>query len=224
VARLIAYDAATCAFLQQKDMPSGFDSARGWVTVPLAGWSATAPLDNVQFLRVESVGDGPLLYTYDAAGAYVSSIPITTLGQSDYLQGMVFDPVADRLHLLTENYFSGGSYRLLLSSFPRPGAAATEITPTLSKVLSLPCTRDPQLAGIDAAGNLYFAQLQLDGLSYRVCGYGAAGELFPQPYFWTPQVAPEHAGFLVGGGAHFVLDTNSGQGPSVIERAVYQAP
>jgi hypothetical protein len=82
--------------------------------------------------------------------------------------------------------------------------------------------------GTDPLGNLHLVQLQGDGFqgdntTYRVCNYSATGELLPQPYFWTPEVAPEQRGFM-SGGTFFLLNTNSDAGPSVIERSVYQPP
>jgi hypothetical protein len=228
ISRLIAYDATTCAFLQQKDMPIGFEQTRGRVVIQLPDWAVATPLDNVQYLRAETSGSNMMLYTYDAAGMYVKSIPIVTLTNGESIQGVVYDPVGDRIYLLTESNNGGSSYRLRLSKFPRPDAAATEVDPETS-ILPLPCTRDARVAGVDALGNLHLAQLQGQGLegdplTYRVCSYGAAGELLPQPYFWTPEVVPEQRGFIAGGTSFFLLNTNSDDGPSVIERSVYQPP
>jgi hypothetical protein len=222
-ARVIAYNPATCAYIQQKDMPSQFYDATGLGIVPLAGWTATAPLDNVEYWRLKSAPPG--LERYDAAGTSVHQLTIDTIGIDYYANpvALLHEPVGDRLYLLFEDYYFGG--RLQLAVLPRPDNSTTSVSPSMVW-LSAPCATSPKVTGLDGLGNLYVAQHQgpTNTTDYRVCVYRDDGELQLAPYWWTPNGPIEQAGFIVGGGSHFLLSTNSGAGPSAIERGVFQAP
>lgn len=212
--RLIAYDATTCAFLQQHDMPVDFEDTLGLAIVPLAGWSATKPLDKVEYLRVgQDQAYGKELRRYDAAGVPATPLLISGTDYSGGIAALVHDPVGDRLYMLLTN----GNYppSLDFAVLPRPAADATGLTATF-KHLVLPCADEAELTGTDAAGNLYLAKSQDNGFDYRICGFRPDGELLPAPYAWTSNLFGNHGGFIVPGGAHFLV--HDGVTPIVIER------
>jgi hypothetical protein len=216
--RMIAYNATTCAFLQQVDVPSGFEDTDTTAIVPLAGWSAAKPLEKVEYLRVTLDGISRALSRYDAAGTFVQAFPITNT-EYDGVEGIVYSNADDHLYLLLNE----SGYRRY-KVFPRPGADVTSIdTPSFYR--THPCGYyRADVAGTDAAGNLYVAQPQLPGKDFRVCAFTPRGELLPAPYAWTSNRATPtyYGGFIVPGGSHFLLSMDDS--PWSIERGAYQAP
>ena len=217
-ARVLAYNANTCAFIAQQDLPAGFQYG-DWAVVPLAGWSAAAPLTNVEYLR-PIYNDQTFSYDvqrFDAAGAFLT-IATTNL---DYLPvRLLYEPVNDLVYALIQLNFSSVAL-LQLAVMPRPTALTAELSADIH-TLSLPCSYNPQIAGTDGDGNLWLAQRQGAGPDYRVCGYTPSGALLPLPYDWTPQIPDEHLGFLLGRSGHYAFTTNGTAGPFQIERGAFQ--
>jgi hypothetical protein len=217
-ARLVAYNATTCAFLQQVDVPPGFENPATTVIVPLAGWSATKPLEKVEYLRVAPDGISQALSRYDAAGTFIQAFPIANT-EYNGVDGVVYSPAGDQLYvLLNQNGYR--KYKV----FPRPGADVTSIAvPSFHR--THPCGLRANISGTDAAGNLYLGQKQAYGTNdYRVCAFTPKGELLPAPYAWSGiSTQPNYyGGFIVPGGSHFALSKDAA--PWVIERGAYQAP
>jgi hypothetical protein len=216
--RLIAYDATTCAFLQQVDVPSGFEKTSSTVIVPLTGWSIAKPLDNVEYLRVTDNGISKALSRYDATGTFVQAFPITNTDY-DAIDGVVYSKIGDQVYVLL-NHNGNHNYRV----FPRPAADVTSID-TRTFYRTHPCGYEAVINGTDAAGNLYIAQLQgadSNVKDYRVCTFTPQGELLPAPYAWTTFIQGNSGGFIVPGASHFLL--HAGDGGMLIERGAYQAP
>lgn len=218
--RLVAYNATTCAFLQQKDLPTGFESPTSLAIVPLAGWSATKPLDKVEYIRIETAGYGKQLTRYDVDGATPKTLPIANTDYTNGASALIYDPNGDQLYLLV----STGGYppKQQFTILPRPNDDTTTLTASFVQLWS-PCSYASDISGTDALGNLYLGQWQGPVTSdYRVCAFTPKGELLPAPYTWTSDTQGYRGGFIVPGAAHFVFhDTAT---PRTIERSTYQAP
>lgn len=220
--RLVAYDATTCAMLQQLDVPSGLLARSSSVLVPLAGWSAQKPLEKIELYKVETdnQASGKELRRYDTAGTLVKAYPITDTYYAQTFAAVVYDPIGARLYLLQQQ--NPYPPRLDMVVVPLPDAQTTALSSEYHH-LTMPCTYSPDITGVDAQGNLYLAQFQAD-ISYRVCAYKPNGEMLPSPYVWMPQAQSESYGFIAGQGSHFLLRTNNGAGPISIERDGYLPP
>lgn len=214
--RLIAFNATSCAFLQQVDVPSGFEDTLRTAIVPLAGWSAAKPLEKVEYLSMTLDGISQALSRYDVAGTLVQAFP---LANTEYngVNGIVYSPAGDQVYvMLNQNGYS--RYKV----FPRPGAEVTSID-TPSFYWTHPCGYRTDINGTDAAGNLYLAQGQgFNTTDYRVCAFTPEGELLPAPYVWTGNIENYRGGFIVPGVSQFLL--HGGDGAWVIERGAYKAP
>jgi hypothetical protein len=220
--RLVAYDATTCAMLQQLDIPSGLLDRNITALVPLAGWAAQKPLDKIELYKVETddQASSKELRRYDTAGTLVKAYPLPDTYYWQTYVAVVYDPIGARLYLV-EN-FNNYPSQLGLAVVPMPDAQTTDLNPEFHQ-LTMPCTYRPDINGVDAQGNLYLAQYQAD-ITYRVCAYKPNGEMLPLPYVWQPQVQGEGFGFIVGQGPHFLLTTNGAAGPIAIERDGYLPP
>jgi hypothetical protein len=220
VARVIAYNATTCAFLQQQDLPAGFDIPTALAVVPLAGWAAAKPLDKVEYLRITD--DGQATYKavsrYDAAGTFVALFPIANTIYSDTPEALVYEPLGDRLYVVMD---SNNGYPKKLAVVPRPAATDTTLDATFRDI-TMPCSNEVEVNGTDGAGNLLLAKVQATGTDYKVCAFRPNGELFPLPYSWSSDAMNDARGFIVAGGSHFLL--RSGATTVMIERGAYQAP
>jgi len=217
--RLVAYSATTCAFLQQKELPAGFEYATDRAIVPLAGWLAAQPLDKVEYVRIENTADGKQLTRYDVDGASPKTLPIANTDYFNDVSALVYEPAGDRLYMLLRQ--DDYPPRQALAVLPRPHDDTAVLTADLVELWS-PCASASAISGTDAAGNLYLAQWQSPGSDYRVCAFTSQGELLPAPYPWTSDTQGFVAGFIVPGAGHFLL--HEGDGPWVIERGAYKAP
>ena len=219
--RLIAYDANTCAFRQQVDLPDVFSNPRETAIVPLAGWSKTKPLDNVEYLRLtdDDQGTQKALRRYDASGTFVQVFPIANTANYDSADALVYEPVNDQLYVLL---YESGPHTLRVVA--RPNAAVTSLDAPVH-YRTHPCGYQAAITGTDAAGNLYIAAPPSDisQTDYRVCTFTPRGELLPAPYWWTADVGDASEGFIVPGAAHFLFHSYP-DAPSSIERGAYQAP
>lgn len=219
--RLLAYNAATCALLQEKDMPIGFEDPRSMAIVPLTGWSVGKPLDKVEYLGVTyaNVGIEKAITRYDATGASVASFPIDDSYYGWTITALVHDPAADRLFMLVDGY----PYRYAtLFTMPRPKATDISLAAT-SRDLTTPCANETGITGIDAAGNLYLTKLQASATDLQVCAFTPTGEVVPLPYSWSAQATVTNShGFVAPNGAHYVM--HEGDGTISIERGAYRAP
>lgn len=218
--RLLAYNPTNCTFLQAKDLPTGFSNPVGLAIVPLAGWSKATPLDNVEYLRItpDDQASQMAISRFDADGAFVKLFPLTGTVYYDTPSALIHDPVNDRLFVLLRGN-SGPADRLAV--VPRPGATDTTLESTF-RSLSTPCANQPDINGVDPAGNLYLAKSQLSGTDYKVCTIQPNGELLPLPYGWSVTGTNDLHGFIVPGASHFVVRTT--KTPVEIERGAYQAP
>ncbi len=219
--RLLAYNATTCAFLQQRDMPVGFENLWDLAIVPLAGWSATKPLEKVEYLRVaQDAAYAKELRRYDATGTLVTTFPISNTDYTDGITAVVYEPTGNRLYA-TMSHIRYGYPRQAFAVIPRPAidAEASSIQPTWG-YLSMPCADEVAITGTDADGNLFVAKMQ-DATHYRVCGFTPSGELM-SVYPWSSEASADDRGFLVAGGSYFLL--RSSVSPIQIERGTYQAP
>jgi hypothetical protein len=217
--RLLAYNATTCAFLQQKDLPSGFENPQSMAIVPLAGWATAQPLDNVEYLGITWAGTGieKAVTRYDVDGAVVAAVPITGSYYGDVVLALVHDPVADQLYMLITQYRWA-----TLWAMPRPTAADTVLAATY-RDLTTPCANEASISGTDPAGNLVLAKWQASGTDFRVCSFTPLGEVVPLPHAWSVAATASTArGFVAPNGAHFVLHEDSV--PMTIERGAYQSP
>jgi hypothetical protein len=217
-ARILAYNANTCAFIAQQDLPGGFEDAP-WAVVPVVGWTAAAPLANLEYLLTQYNPDAFQyeVHRFDAAGVFLTAAT-TNLEYAPVR--LIHEPVNDLLYALTQPSISQAAV-LELAVMPRPTALTTEISAD-AHTLSLPCSYNPRLAGTDQNGNLWLAQLQGNETDYRVCGYTPSGALLVLPYDWTPQTPNEHWGFLLGRAGHYSFTTNGNSGPFQIERGVFR--
>jgi hypothetical protein len=220
--RLLAYDASTCQRLQAKDMETELHPPAQTAIVPLAGWSAAAPLDKVEYYR-PSAGP-PQFNVHDASGELIRSISLNNFDYYDIPDALLYEPSSDSLYVVAGQYSNG--YRLGIALVPRPDDQATSVDLTFEQS-SLPCTISPDITGTDPTGNLIVAQEQTpvddDAPRFRVCAFRPDGELLYAPYWWTPNLYSEQKGFI-GGGAHYLVDTNASAGPVVVERSVLQGP
>jgi hypothetical protein len=220
--RLLAYDATTCAFLQQKDLPAGFENLFDTAIVPLAGWTSKQPFDKVEYFRAVQQGYGKDLQRYDAAGTLLTTFPISNTDYTDGTSALVYDPVGDRLYLLMNNNHYGFPRRwFAVIARPAIDAEVTNLEPTFG-YLSSPCADDVAITGTDANGNLYVGRRQTAATDYLLCGFTPYGELLPAPYSWSSNAATDDRGFIVPGGSSFLLRSNVS--PIVIERGAYQPP
>lgn len=220
--RLLAYNAATCALLQQKDMPVGFEDPKRMAIVPLTGWSGGKPLDKVEFLAAldGTTGLEKVITRYDAAGTFVASFPIEDSYYGWNITALVHDPLADRLFMLVDGY----PYRYAtLFTMPRPLATDTSL-PNTSRDLTSPCANETGITGTDAAGNLFLTKLQKSATDLRVCAFTPTGEVLPLPYWWSTQDTMPSIpyGFVAANGTHFVM--HEVDGSISIERGAFQAP
>jgi hypothetical protein len=219
--RLLAYNATNCTFLQSVDLPSGFESTAQLAIVPLAGWSKSTPLDNVEYLRVTDDGQASQLAIrrYDATGEFVELFAIPGTSYVDTATALIHEPINDRLYLLLAGPYQ---YADRLAVFARPVATDTITAPTFHS-LATPCANQPNINGTDAAGNLYLAQQQLSRTDYEVCAFRPDGELLPLPYGWASDTSTAGVrGFIAPGASHFVVRTD--RTPVEIERGAYQSP
>ena len=219
--RLLAYDATSCAFLQQVDLPDVFSNPRETAIVPLSGWSKAKPLDNVEYLRLTNNDQATekALRRYDATGAFVQVFPILNTSDSYSADALVYEPVNDQLFVLL---YESPDHTLRVVS--RPNAAVTSIDAPVH-YRTHPCGYQAGISGTDAAGNLYIAAPPSDTsqTDYRVCTFTPQGELLPAPYWWTADAGAASEGFIVPGAAHFLFHSYP-EAPSSIERGAYQAP
>ncbi len=217
-ARLLAYNATTCAFLQQVDFPQGFGYAQSTAIVPLAGWSATKPFEKVEYLSVEADQVlGLKLSRYDATGTFVKAFPIVNTQYYYSVDAVVYEPVNDQVYLLL-----GESPDRTIRVVPRPDASVTQIdVPVYDR--THPCGYSANIRGTDAAGNLKVtgSPSSTEG-DYRVCTFTPHGELLPEPYFWTATPAGGYG--VIANGSHFLVRDDGGQNPISIERGTYKAP
>lgn len=218
--RLIAYNANTCAFLQQQDLPAGFEYPGTVAIAPLTGWAPGKPLDNVEYwIAAYEAGYGKELRNYDATGTYVATFSIDNSDNTSSIQRLLYHPASDQLYLLmSQNYYGPQS---IFTVLPRPDGV--KLIEADFKRLALPCAADAEIAGLDTAGNLYLASAQnAAAFDYRVCAYAPHGELLPAPYTWNSDIDSNATGFIVPGGSHFLINTEVT--PMVIERGVFRAP
>jgi hypothetical protein len=218
--RLLAYNATTCAFLQQKDLPAGFESSWSVAIVPLTGWTAAQPLDKVEYLRItdDGQGVGKAVSRHDADGVFVALFPIANTNYFDNTKALVYEPLGDRLYVVMDR---NNGYQKKLAVLPRPSATDTSLTATFRDI-TLPCSNETDITGTDLAGNLLLAKMQATGTDLKVCAFRPNGELLPLPYAWASDALSDTRGFMVAGGSHFLL--RSGAAPVMIERGAYQAP
>jgi len=223
--RLLAYNATTCAFLQQQELPGDFQSLTDVAIVPLPGWSATKPLDKVEYLRVAAdQAYGEELRRYDATGTLLKAFPISPWDTNftDAMAAVVYDPAGNRLYALAINN-RYGFRRLEFALIPRPAvdAEVADILPSFG-FLSSPCADEVALTGTDADGNLYVARRQTAVTDYLVCGFSPYGELLAPPSSWSSDAATDGRGFIAPGASTFLLRSTTT--PIVIERGGYQLP
>jgi hypothetical protein len=220
--RYIAYDATTCQFLQQKDLPNGFAEVYDHTIAPLPGWSAETPLDEIEIFAVGGGSTQRTLARWDADGVFIDSTPISTVLSTDRVGGLLHEPVTDRLFLLIG--LDGAFRGTRLAALPRPDGVLTSLDAPLVN-LSMPCTGYTNVTGTDPLGNLYIAQRQAFTAQYRVCSFAPSGELLPSPYFWSPEGPVQDAGFIAGGAAQFLLSGHTmAVGTKSVERGVFEAP
>ena len=207
-ARLLAYNATTCQFLQQVDLPGEFADPPPTAIVPLTGWAANKPLDKVEYYQAIQDGYAVGLRRFDAAGEVDTTIAISnSYYTSPY--GLYYEPGADELNVIT-TYNSGSVF-----TFKRPAADTTTLEPAY-RILTDPCKSQANVGGVDSDGSLYLARSQEVDTHFRVCGFRPDGEMLPAPYSWSSEVGSYLGGFIVPGGAHFLL--HSGE-PMSIERS-----
>jgi hypothetical protein len=219
--QVLAYNASTCAFLQQRALPAGFEYPRTFTALPLTGWSAAKPLDKVEYLMAAfDQGFGKELRSYDAAGAYLATYAIGNTDYTSSVERLVYEPVGDQLYLiLSANYYGPQN---MFTALPRPDGTNT-LTADFKR-MTQPCANGPDVVGTDSAGNLYVARQQAEtsGIDYRVCAFAPNGELLPMPYGWTSDTQGNTGGFIVPGGGHYLLHSEAS--PITIERGAFQAP
>ena len=218
-ARLIAYDATTCALLEQTDLPYPFAYPTQTTIIPLAGWTQAKPFEKVEYLRLETSGSRIALMRYDVTGTFVQSFPIIDSDYYDTPEALVYEPINDRLYVVMNQYhYSSFSRRIHV--LPRPDATVTEIdVPAYYR--THPCGYEHELIGTDPAGNLKIGTVPFDGSDYRVCTFTPTGELLPAPYFWTIDGdVDSQEGFFASVGTHYLVHRD----PYGIERGTYQAP
>jgi hypothetical protein len=219
--RLLAYDATTCAFLQQKDMPAAFDSTGAWAIVPLAGWSAAKPLDKVEYYRIDDNMDltGQDLHRLDENGENPLVFPLNGTYAFDSVGAMLYEPGSDQLYAVLDLSYGYDYHRLV--AFQRPTADTAVTLDTTGHDLFLPCSLSSAITGVDAAGNVFFAERQDSDTDYRVCGYRPDGELVTVPYWWSGAATTDYAGFIVPGSNYFLVSTGS---PVEFERSTFTPP
>lgn len=219
-ARLLAYDAKTCANVGQVDLPLSLGNAGDTAIVPLAGWSAAAPFENVEYLRLttDSQGLAQAVLRYDDTGAFVKEFPIVGTYYYYSVDRLVYSPATDQLYMMLDEY---GYHTMRVAA--RPDAATTDIDVPVH-YRTHPCGYQSGITGTDSAGNLYLAAPQDTVGDYRVCAFTPGGELLPQPYWWTqaPSASGSGEGYIVPGQAYFLL--HQADGAYSIERGALQAP
>jgi hypothetical protein len=218
-ARLIAYDATTCAFLKQVDLPIAFAYTTETTIIPLAGWTQAKPFEKVEYLRLETFNSQKVLVRYDASGTFVQNFPITGTDYYDQGEALVYEPINDRVYVVMYQYYA--NFTRTIRVVPRPDETVTTIdVPAYYR--THPCGYEHELIGTDPAGNLKLGTVPYsDGSDYRVCTFTPTGELLPAPYFWTIDGdVDSQEGFFASDGSHFLLHQN----PYGIERGTYQAP
>ena len=217
--RLLAYNAKTCAFLAQVDLPIAFSYTSETTIVPLAGWTQAKPFEKIEFLRMEMYSSQKALVRYDAAGTFVQRFPIVDTDYYDTPEALVYEPKNDRLYLLLHQYYT--DYSRTIRVFPRPDETVTSID-VPAHFRTHPCGYEHELIGTDPTGNLKIGALPITGSKdYRVCTFTPGGEILPAPYFWTiGGVVDSQEGFFASDGSHYLLHQN----PFSIERGTYTAP
>lgn len=211
-ARLLAYNATTCAFLQQVDLPQEFEDGHALTIVPGTGWVASKPLEKVEYYRAQTVTYDLELRRYDAAGVLQNQYP---LANTAYAGAMGLFYASGKLTLVTAN---GATYSR--RSFPVPTVDTTAVdAPVLE--LTKPCRDQTDVGGVDSDGNLYLARSQEVNSDFRVCGYRSDAEMLSAPYAWTSDTAGYVGGFIVPGASHFLLHSDE---PMWIERSDFPKP
>jgi hypothetical protein len=218
VVRELAYDVGTCAELGRQDMVESFLNAAGIVAVPLAGWSKGKPLEKLEYWRVtdDDAATSRVLRRFDATGQLVKELPIPNMPVGPYVYAAIHDPVHARLFVFSD----GNDYNDRVDVLTVPGESAEQVEIETSYATTLPCATGERITGLDAAGNYYMAQQQLDDVSFRVCSVTPFGELRPVPYLWTSEQGGSN-GFVTAGGDYYLL--NLGETPG-IERGAFTAP
>lgn len=218
--RLLAYDAKTCAFLGQIDLPTTFSYTSQTAIIPLAGWTAAKPFEKVEYFRVETLGGTMALVRYDVTGTFVQSFPVTDSDYYDTPEALVYEPLKDRFYLVLNQYYYS-EFGRRIHVFQRPDETVTSID-VPARFRTHPCGYEHELIGTDPAGNLKIGTLPVTGSSdYRVCTFTPGGELLPAPYFWTISGdVDSQEGFFASDGSHYLVHQN----PYGIERGTYAAP
>jgi hypothetical protein len=216
-ARAIAFNANTCALIQQKDLTaSELEQASGMAIVKLAGWAAATPLDDIEYVR-SAAASMMELHRFDDTGAFIKAVPFTNINYYEYIPTIMHEPTSNRLFVLTESNYE---YQLDLSVFDMPTDDTIELTGARIR-LGMPCAANPSFFGVEPSGNFTLTQFQNAGSYYRVCEYSEAGTLLPMPYWWTPQTPPQGIGYTAGG-RFYSVTTPDGFGPISIERGTLQ--
>ncbi len=211
-ARLLAYDATTCEFLQQVDLPQEFENGHALAIVPVTGWAASKPLDKVEYYRAQTANLDLELRRYDAAGVLQSQYP---LASTTYAGAMGLFYASGEFTLVLDGNNGQVNYRRM--SFPAPNVDTVNIDAPIHR-LTRPCFDQADVGGVDSDGNLYLARSQEVNSDFRVCGYRSDAEMLPLPYAWTSDAEGYVGGFIVPGASHFLLHSDE---PMWIERSAF---
>ena len=185
---IAAYDLRTCMFLARTELEYNALQGRAWTPVPLSGWSASDPLQKLEYWRFIS-GSELSVDRFDAAGTHLNSYAFTGIPNLAGGFGgfsLDYDAIHDRLvGVLNPNLNSQDYVRILFARPPSGTPDGTQI-PVLASALPHPCAYSPAFSGVDSDGTTFFAQYDATNDStapqYRVCPLSLTGEFAAPPF------------------------------------------
>jgi hypothetical protein len=156
---------------------------RLWAPVPLAGWSPTDPLNNLEYWQLGSNDTQIFVERRSATGAVLGTYPLDLPANTFSLVSLDYDVRYNRLFgELSPNLGFPDAVRI---AFTLPsGAPGAAPVPVLSTPIPHPCADAPKFSGVDSAGNSIYAQYNGQG-PFRVCDLSPTGELTDLPSNWA---------------------------------------
>jgi hypothetical protein len=201
-----AYDLQTCAFIARSTVHESALSGHLWAPVPLAGWSAAAPLSKLEYWVLAS--DGSSVTRLDLSGATLSSYVLGGVASGTFAGlTLEYEPLHDRFYAVVDPGTGFGEARRLAFARPAAESASGSVLNVTNTPIPHPCAYAPALSGVDAQGNSVFAQLDsVDNLDFRVCTLsGSTGEFTDLPFSWSLQSGIPSYAVLDAGQALYAL-------------------
>jgi hypothetical protein len=202
------YNLKTCAFIAKTTIPTGIIANTTWAPVPLAGWSESAPLANLEYWNLGP--DGSYVDRLDATGTVLKSFPLIGVPVGIAAISLMYEPMRDHFYGVLTSEDSSLDYTRIY--FPRPAATLANGTGLNALVTPLyhPCSYGPALSGTDQRGNSVFTQIQRGSTEERVCSFTPGGEFDTLPSNWTLQTETADVGVLVPGTAFYAIFPDNG--------------